>query len=61
MMDKEVVVAATAREAVGEEAHMTVLIALLAMIVKEDKLRIVGSASGRRKSKKRMEGYSLLG
>jgi hypothetical protein len=60
-MGLEVVVAIAAREAIGDEEHLTILVALLAMIVEEDKPRIGGSAPGRRKSKprQRMEGYHI--
>jgi hypothetical protein len=58
-MDEEVVVAVAAREAVSDEEHLTILVALLAMIGEEDKTMIGGSASGRHKSKPRqmMKGF----
>jgi hypothetical protein len=47
LMDEEVNVATTAREAVSDKEHMTILVALLAMIVEEDRARISGSTLGR--------------
>jgi hypothetical protein len=53
LMDEDVIVAIAAREAVGDEKHLTILTALLTMIVEEDKPSIGGSAPERRKSKQR--------
>ena len=62
LMDEEVTIAATTRDAIGEGEHLLILVALLAMIVEEDRSRIGGSALGRHKSKlrQRMEGYCML-
>jgi hypothetical protein len=49
LMDEKV--ATTARDVVGDEEILSILVTLLAMIYKEDKPIIDGSASGRRKSK----------
>jgi hypothetical protein len=62
LMDEEVVVTATAREDVGDEEHLSIFVAFLAIIIEEDKPRLGGFVSGRRKSKprERMEGYCML-
>jgi hypothetical protein len=44
--DDEEVLAPAVREAVGDEEHLAMLVALLTMIVKEDKPRISGSTLG---------------
>jgi hypothetical protein len=62
LMDKEVDVPIAMRDVVGDEEQLSILDALLAMIAEEDKTRLGGSVSGRRKSKprQRMEGYCKI-
>jgi hypothetical protein len=49
LMDEEVTVATTVRDAIGDKEHLPILVALLAMITDEDKTRIGGSAPRSRK------------
>jgi hypothetical protein len=60
MMDEEI--AAINATATGDDEHLSILVALLTMILEEDKPGRGGSAPGRRKSKprQRMEGYCIL-
>jgi hypothetical protein len=60
MMDEEI--AAINAAVAGDDEHLSILIALLTMILEEDKPGCSGSALGRRKSKPRtrMEGYCIL-
>jgi hypothetical protein len=62
LMDEEITIAAATRDVVGDEEHLSILVALLAMFAEEDKPIIGGSTLGRRKSKPRqmMEGYCML-
>jgi hypothetical protein len=49
LMDEEVTVATTVRDAIGDKEQLPILVALLAMIADEDKTRIGGSAPRSRK------------
>jgi hypothetical protein len=62
LMDEEIAIATAARDAVGDEEHLSILIALLALILEEEKMIIGGSAPGCHKSKpmQMMEGYCML-
>jgi hypothetical protein len=51
--DEEVIVALMDEEAVGDEVHLSILVALLTMISEEDKPSLGGFAPGHHKSNSR--------
>jgi hypothetical protein len=62
LMHKEIDVATAARDVVGNEEHLSIIVSLLAMFAEEDKTIIGGSTPGllKIKSRQMMEGYCML-